>query len=586
MVNAKANAAAAAEAEVKVLQRHKVIALNTLALMRTFPQLGGCDWQATARLELPAFDAAVDIRLPNEDTGQWKFFSGGGERACKVGQMNLRDANTTVVETVSFVLSRDERAKTLLEEAEASRKDMKFFQELDERFGVKTQGGDGETFVAGEGGCDGDGPGEEKEERSTSCIICLEDVSKIGLLPCGHHSCEACMRMWVHREKTCPQCRRPLSGLQDIRYVDANKKNESAPEDVANGGAMSNHGINGENNHTSGSGSGYLGYTPDAALVQTYGTKPAAVLQFVRTTVEANAAHRVLIFSKFDKSLIHIADTFRDVGLPAVRCGTDLDPATNVKAIARYTHGTANAVGEIRGRENETTLEQEARVLLLPCEYAGTGTNLQCTTHVVFLEPPGDNAQHTLSLETQCIGRADRIGGRTEPVSVHYFLMEDTVEEKIFAQLDKARRAHAELLADAESGVDRANQGMCGERINLLNSPSRTGARVEGVPPAGDDKRADETCAVEPALKKAKISPLVSTSSSSGHLSVHPLGGPRDRVATNGDSGWVGPYLGRKREPVKEVKENCCPCCGKLFRRNDTNLDVNRHVDACLQTMM
>ena len=48
------------------------------------------------------------------------------------------------------------------------------------------------------------------------------------------------------------------------------------------------------------------------------------------------------------------------------------------------------------------------RILLLNSRDLAAGTNLQCASHVVFLEPAGDNKAAALSIETQAIGRYEQ----------------------------------------------------------------------------------------------------------------------------------------------------------------------------------
>jgi hypothetical protein len=91
------------------------------------------------------------------------------------------------------------------------------------------------------------------------------------MLPCGHHGCEACIRHWVAKEKTCPTCRRVvLRGLADISYIDANKTTSSSAAESGGSG--------------SGGGGGAAADPASAAqedAVRQFGTKPAAVLEYV-----------------------------------------------------------------------------------------------------------------------------------------------------------------------------------------------------------------------------------------------------------------------------------------------------------------
>lgn len=65
-------------------------------------------------------------------------------------------------------------------------------------------------------------------------------------------------------------------------------------------------------------------------------------------------------------------------------------------------------------------------VLLLPVKSGGNGLNLIEATHVMIVEPTMNPA-----VEAQVLGRVHRIG-QTRETYVHRFVIQDTVEEKVY----------------------------------------------------------------------------------------------------------------------------------------------------------
>lgn len=156
-------------------------------------------------------------------------------------------------------------------------------------------------------------------------------------------------------------------------------------------------------------------------LAQRHGSKPAALVQFLKSLKQEE---QVIVFSYWHDTLKLVQQTLRTCGL---QCSF-LDQ-NNPKALEQFTSG-------------------QVPILLLSAQAQASGANLQCATHVVLMDPAGSSAEHGSTLEEQAIGRAARMG-QTKPVMVTRFCVKGTLEEPLFAAIDKAARTKAQKANDA-----------------------------------------------------------------------------------------------------------------------------------------
>ena len=144
-----------------------------------------------------------------------------------------------------------------------------------------------------------------------------------------------------------------------------------------------------------------------------HGSKSAALIQYLE---EHDIKDRHIVFSMWHDTLRLVQLTLQRNGIDCVFCHGSNDNMQS--AIDKFTSGKVN-------------------VILLSARAKASGANLQAASHVLFLDPPGEHADHGATLERQAIGRAVRIG-QTKPVTVTRFCVEGTLEAKLWDQIDDA----------------------------------------------------------------------------------------------------------------------------------------------------
>jgi hypothetical protein len=106
----------------------------------------------------------------------------------------------------------------------------------------------------------------------------------------------------------------------------------------------------------------------------------------------------------------------------------------------------------------------EVSILLLSAQAKASGANLQCATNVILLDPAGISAEHGSTLEQQAIGRAVRMG-QDKPVKVYRFCVKDSIEEKLFEQIDVAAAKLEKRSSDNSYTCEDAHKALDLEKI-------------------------------------------------------------------------------------------------------------------------
>jgi len=269
--------------------------------------------------------------------------------------------------------------------------------------------------------------GREDALGSQPCPVCWRELeAQIVILPCGHRFCAECIsrivqqRISEHFEVqrksqleqhiSCPTCRINVV-TNELCYIERNNYDESCIRSLKRVLSSEEDMKEMETSLTTQQLSSFWNAVQGNSLRDSFGTKIAAVVIYLRMIIEENSDAKCILFSEWNDVLEIVSRALEESNIVFIR--------TEQK----------------RGKSFETVLEKfrtdpNIRVLLLPVRSGSNGLNITEATHVFLIEP-----LLTDSLEAQAVSRIHRIG-QEKPTFVHRFLIEDTIEEKI----DELRR--------------------------------------------------------------------------------------------------------------------------------------------------
>jgi len=269
--------------------------------------------------------------------------------------------------------------------------------------------------------------GREDALGSQPCPVCWRELeAQIVILPCGHRFCAECIsrivqqRISEHFEVqrksqlephiSCPTCRIDVV-TNELCYIERNNHDESCVRSLKRVLSSEEDMEEMETNLTTQQLSSFWNAVQGNSLRDSFGTKIAAVVIYLRMIIEENSDAKCILFSEWNDVLEIVSRALEESNIVFIR--------TEQK----------------RGKSFETVLEKfrtdpNIRVILLPVRSGSNGLNITEATHLFLIE-------HLLtdSLEAQAVSRIHRIG-QEKPTFVHRFLIEDTIEEKI----DELRR--------------------------------------------------------------------------------------------------------------------------------------------------
>ncbi len=226
---------------------------------------------------------------------------------------------------------------------------------------------------------DDDSDGDENDEDN--CGICLGEIPEngVGVTKCGHIFCYECLQMTVSKSHKCPYCNNKLSGneIYVLSYEKKKKKEEMTKEQKTK-----------------------------AQLINEYGTKLANIITYIK---ESN--QHTIVFSQWDDLLRRIGHILKLNDIPNVFCKGNCYQRD--KAIREF---------------NE---DDKIKVIMLSSDSSAAGTNLTKATQVILIDPIYGNYQYRKDQERQAIGRAHRLGQKSN-IKVIRFIIKESVEEEIY----------------------------------------------------------------------------------------------------------------------------------------------------------
>ncbi len=229
----------------------------------------------------------------------------------------------------------------------------------------------------------------EEEDDISKCVICMGPVAKsLVVMPCGHITCQECYQDVEsrgglsidsfhgggHIYRKCPECSEKCT-TTDIKFLSRMAKKKKQESDY----------------------------------IQNFGTKLGNLLLLLK---KLKRGEKMVIYTQWNDIITKIFNTIVSSLLPISVFALSRD---HTKAISDFKSST------------------DTSVLILSSETKSAGISLIEADYILLYEPIAGELGRRRELKTQIIGRCHRIG-RTRPVNLIEFVVQDTIENQLFHQ--------------------------------------------------------------------------------------------------------------------------------------------------------
>ncbi|KAF4030706.1 RING-type zinc-finger [Phytophthora infestans] len=259
------------------------------------------------------------------------------------------------------------------------------------------------------------------------CAVCLQELpQRRAVLPCAHVFCTRCVsdlkgdRQHARKNIRCPTCRR-VCAIENVTIVVERLASESTSinlEDFSQGEAISEVPSHPSPLHCDGG---------------SLGSKLDALLERVEMLRQENPSVKCLLFSQWSQMLELVMQPLRRVGVYCFMYGTKRQLP---KLLAQFQACPA------------------ACVLALPFKVGANGLNIVEATEVLLIEPLLSS-----SIEAQAVNRVHRLG-QTRQTRVHRFIVQGSVEERIFRLGHKLKDHGAEDDQESKEEINDEDEGL------------------------------------------------------------------------------------------------------------------------------
>ena len=221
-----------------------------------------------------------------------------------------------------------------------------------------------------------------------TCPICLDDIEsdKIAITSCGHKFCWDCIYQ-THQVRfengnhtntiKCPSCNNLITN-KDIYLLNENNQRTNNIDDL------------------------------DNIIQNVRSTKIGNIIHFLKTSIQKD--DKIILFSQWDEMLHKVGNI-----------------------ISKYNINPLYCNGSVYNRKkviNKFCTDPLSNLIMLSSKNCASGINLTIANKIIFLEPIYGAQEYRYNIESQAIGRCDRIS-QTRPIEIHYFIIKDTIEEDI-----------------------------------------------------------------------------------------------------------------------------------------------------------
>lgn len=221
---------------------------------------------------------------------------------------------------------------------------------------------------------------DEDEEEDEPCGICLGEIPEhnIGVTRCGHMYCYDCIKENVKQYSSCPYCRKKISDKDIYALSYEMKKNTNiSPEDK-----------------------------DMMELINEVGTKLANLIMYLR-----ESDTHTIIFSQWDDLLLRVGRILKENNIKNVFCKGNCYQRD--KAIREFNS------------------DASVKVIMLSSGSSASGTNLTKASQVIFIDPIYGNYKFRKDQEKQAVGRAHRLGQKSQ-IKIVRLIIKESIEEDIY----------------------------------------------------------------------------------------------------------------------------------------------------------
>jgi SNF2 family DNA or RNA helicase len=244
--------------------------------------------------------------------------------------------------------------------------------------------------VEGEGDIEGEGDNKDNEFNNSKidCPICMDEICEgdLSITKCGHKFCWSCIYNTYKASSSnssnsihfkCPTC----NGIMKLNEI---------------------YVLKGSNNDDGNS-------TELLSIVEKVkSTKIGNIIYFLKNNIQNN--DKIILFSQWDELLHKVGEYLSEYNINIVYCNG------SVYQRKRAIHSFTN--------------DPDTNVIMLSSRNAASGINLTVANKIILLEPVYGNKDYRRDIESQAIGRADRLG-QNNPIEIFRFIIKDTIEEDI-----------------------------------------------------------------------------------------------------------------------------------------------------------
>ncbi|KAG1117106.1 hypothetical protein G6F42_013523 [Rhizopus arrhizus] len=288
----------------------------------------------------------------------------------------------------------------------------------------------------------------DQEGKPKDCLICREPIEKGMITYCGHSSCYSCGVQWFKTSRRCHTCNSTVKPFEWYRVSYKGMEmhdRDQVEEGSASSSSSSNHSEDGDESTLAAplkpkkdeKIERLIQEIKKQQISSSQGAKIDSIIRHIKYIKEKSNG-KCVVFSQWTKVL-----TMLKTGLQAngIQC-------TNIDAGA----GSAASKNKVAKFQQDPNMN----VILLHARSQSSGLTL-VAAHTAFIVEPVINE----SLEKQAINRIHRIG-QTEETSVFWYIVQDTIEERIHAVHD-VKRIHNQRNNTVTKDVEKTQMSKASE---------------------------------------------------------------------------------------------------------------------------